>query len=64
MKIGKVKVEEVTVKSSEAGMYEFKDTGRSVEKGDTAYVVISENVISGAKEKVFFKDKKNAENFQ
>lgn len=62
MRIIAEKVSEVIVGKNEAGVYEYKDTGGSVEMGDKAFVVKDENIFSETINKVFYKKRENAEN--
>lgn len=61
MKITGEKVKEVTVGKEEAGLFLFKDTGVSIEMGDKAFVVKTENPFAGTADKVFFKNRENAD---
>ncbi len=52
---------ERTVGKDEAGLFEFKDTGISIEMGDKAFVVKSENAFTTTTDSVFYKHRENAE---
>ena len=54
-------VEEVIVGKNEAGLYEYADTGIAIEQGEKAFVVLKENIFSNSIERVFFKNRENAE---
>ena len=55
------KISEVTIGKSEAGLFEFKDTGVAIEMGDKAFVIKEENIFSETINKVYFKHRENAE---
>ncbi len=57
-------VKEVTVGKEEAGLFEFKDTGISIEMGDKAFLIKEENPFSGTVDKVFFQNKEKAEKYK
>lgn len=54
-------VKEVVVGKDEAGMFEYQDTGLSIEMGEKAFLVRVENSFEGTTNKVFFKHRENAE---
>lgn len=60
----KTKVTEVTIGKSEAGMYEYTDTGKSIEMGEKAYTIKRENIMTDEIETLYFTKKENAENFK
>lgn len=63
MKIASVNVAEVTVGKNEAGMFEFVDTGKTIEAGDKAFLIKTENPMSGETDKMFFADRTKAEQY-
>jgi hypothetical protein len=60
MKKVRIKAKMVIIGKSEAGDFIYQDTGRVVEDGDMAYMVINENVIDGTTEKLFFSNEDKA----
>jgi hypothetical protein len=63
MKIAGVRVTEVTIGKNESGNYEYQDTKRAVNAGEKAFMLKSEDAITGSINKVFFQDKTKAEKF-
>jgi hypothetical protein len=61
MKIKSEKVKEETIGKDEAGNSEFKDSGLAIEMGDKAFVIYDESPFSGKTEKIYFKERENAE---
>jgi len=57
------RVTEVIVGKNEAGMHEYQDTGKSIEMGEKAYTIKSEDMMSGETKTLYFQDKCNAESF-
>lgn len=64
MKVVAKALQEVIIGRNEAGMFEFKDTNKSVEMGNTAFVTENENLFTGETSKLYFKHRENAEKFE
>lgn len=54
-------VAEVTIGKNEAGMFEFKDSGKAIEMGDKAFIIKKENVLTEEIETLYFEKLENAE---
>jgi len=61
MLIRKNKVTEVTIGKNEAGMFEYKDSGKAIEMGDKAFTIKRENVMTEEIETLYYEKLENAE---
>jgi len=61
MLIRKNKVTEVTVGKNEAGMFEYKDSGKAIEMGDKAFTIQRENIMTEEIETLYYEKLENAE---
>jgi len=61
MLIRKNKVTEVTIGKNEAGMFEYKDSGKAIEMGDKAFTIERENVITEEMETLYYEKLEHAE---
>jgi len=57
----KLNVTEVTIGKNEAGMFEYKDSGKAIEMGDKAFTIERENVITEEMETLYYEKRENAE---
>jgi len=61
MLIRKNKVTEVTIGKNEAGMFEYRDSGKAIEMGDKAFTIQRENVMTEEIETLYYEKRENAE---
>lgn len=54
-------VTEVIVGKNEAGMFEFRDSGKAIEMGDKAFTIKRENVMTEEIETLYYEKLENAE---
>ena len=61
MKISGEKIKEVTIGKDEAGLFLYKDTEMSIEMGEKAFTIKTENPFAGTTDTIYFKHRENAE---
>jgi hypothetical protein len=61
MLIRKNKVTEVTIGKNEAGMFEYKDSGKAIEMGEKAFTIERENIMTEEIETLYYEKRENAE---
>jgi hypothetical protein len=61
MLIRKNKVIEAIISRGEAGMFEYKDSGKAIEMGEKAFIIKMENILTEEMETLYFKKRENAE---
>ena len=61
MLIRKNKVTEVTIGKNEAGMFEYKDSGKAIEMGEKAFTIEMENIMNEEIETLYYEKRENAE---
>jgi len=49
----------ITVGKNEAGMFEYQDSKKAIEMGDTAYVIQRENIATEETETLYFEKQEN-----